>query len=174
VAALAATEPHRAALILVAVHGARPHMVRNLRPNDVDLVRCRLTLNGVTRELDDLGHEVLSELFRDSGVTLDRLRMDRNLEEALSYGADHLHLAALFGISDATAIRCTHQARLLLASPQLRARRKRIPSGARPARPSRIGARHAALARSGPRSASLRTSQSACRRRTRLTLQAWL
>ena len=158
-ATLATTELHRAVLILVAVHGARPHMVRNLRLNDVDLLRRRLALNGVTRELDDLGHQVLtdwlrhrreqwplcanplllisrtsayglqpigsthlSELFRDSGVTLDRLRMDRNLEEALSYGPDPLHLAALFGISDATAIRYTHQARLLLTSPQLEPR----------------------------------------------------
>jgi len=48
--------------------------------------------------------------------------MDRNLEEALSYGPDPLHLAALFGISDATAIRYTRQARLLLASPQLEPR----------------------------------------------------
>jgi len=153
VAALATTDLHRAVLILVAVHGARPHMVRYLRLNDVDLVRRRLTLNGVTRELDDLGHQVLTdwlghrrelwplcanpfllvsrtsayglqpissthvrELFRGSGVTLDRLRMDRNLEEALVYGPDPLHLAALFGISEATAIRYTHQARLLRAS----------------------------------------------------------
>jgi len=36
-------------------------MVRNLRLNDVDLVGRRLTLNGVTRELDDLGHQVLTD-----------------------------------------------------------------------------------------------------------------
>jgi hypothetical protein len=48
--------------------------------------------------------------------------MRPHLEEALSYGPDPLHLAALFGISDATAIRYTHQARLLLASAQLELR----------------------------------------------------
>lgn len=148
----ATSELHRVVLVLVAVHGARPHMLRELRLADVNLTRRRLTVAGVTRELDDLSLRVLSDwlrhrrtrwplsanphllvsrlsahgtqpisdtflkdLFRGSGITLDRLRMDRNLEEALAYGPDPLHLAALFGISDATAIRYTNQARLLLA-----------------------------------------------------------
>lgn len=152
VTALASTELHRVVLVLVAVHGARPHMLRELRLVDVNLVRRQLTIAGVTRELDDLGQRVITDwlrhrrqrwplssnpyllvtrisaqgtqpisdthlrdLFRGSGVTLDRLRMDRHLEEALAYGPDPLHLAALFGISAATAIRYTHQARLLLS-----------------------------------------------------------
>jgi hypothetical protein len=42
--------------------------------------------------------------------------MDRNLEEALAFGPDPLHVVALFGISEATAIRYTRQARVLLGS----------------------------------------------------------
>ena len=46
-----------------------------------------------------------------------RLRADRQLEEALTCGADPLHLAAVFGIDDNTAIRYATIARQLLDSP---------------------------------------------------------
>jgi integrase len=49
--------------------------------------------------------------------TLERLRMDRQLEEALTHRADPLHLAAVFGITDATAIRYADSARQLLEEP---------------------------------------------------------
>lgn len=61
---------------------------------------------------------LLHGLFRGTGVSLDRLRMDRHLEEALSYGPDPLHLSRMFGISTATGIRYTSQARQLLEPPE--------------------------------------------------------
>jgi hypothetical protein len=47
-------------------------------------------------------------------ATLERLRVDRQLEEALTCGADPLHLAAVFGIDDTTAIKYAAIARQLL------------------------------------------------------------
>jgi len=47
-------------------------------------------------------------------ATLERLRVDRQLEEALTCGADPLHLAAVFGIDDTTAIKYATIARQLL------------------------------------------------------------
>ena len=50
-------------------------------------------------------------------ATLERLRVDRQLEEALTCGADPLHLAAVFGIDDTTAIKYAAIARQLLQTP---------------------------------------------------------
>lgn len=50
-------------------------------------------------------------------ATLERLRMDRQLEEALVHGADALHLAEVFGLSEKTAIRYANSARALLERP---------------------------------------------------------
>ena len=47
-------------------------------------------------------------------ATLERLRVDRQLEEALTSGADPLHLTAVFGIDDTTAIKYAAIARQLL------------------------------------------------------------
>jgi site-specific recombinase XerD len=47
-------------------------------------------------------------------ATLERLRVGRQLEEALTHGADPLHLAAMFGIDDTTAIKYATIARQLL------------------------------------------------------------
>ncbi len=47
----------------------------------------------------------INHLFRGHKATLDRPRVDRWLEEALDRGPDPLHLAAVFGISTANAIR---------------------------------------------------------------------
>jgi integrase len=52
--------------------------------------------------------------LRGLPATLDRLRIDRQLEEALACGADPLHLAAVFGIDTSTAIRYAANARHLL------------------------------------------------------------
>jgi hypothetical protein len=41
--------------------------------------------------------------FRGLSVTLESMRIDRQLEEALA-GGDSLHLAAVFGISELTAM----------------------------------------------------------------------
>jgi hypothetical protein len=50
-------------------------------------------------------------------ATLERLRVDRQLEEALTCGADPLHLAAVFGIDDTTAIKYAAIARQLQQTP---------------------------------------------------------
>jgi integrase len=55
--------------------------------------------------------------LRGQAATPDRLRIDRQLEEALAHGADPLHLAAVFGIDDSTAIRYAASARQLLTRP---------------------------------------------------------
>ncbi|MET8779002.1 integrase [Nocardia sp. NPDC004654] len=54
---------------------------------------------------------------RGLGATLERLRIDRKLEEAITCGADPLHLSAMFGISDTNAIRWAANARQLLFDP---------------------------------------------------------
>jgi hypothetical protein len=49
--------------------------------------------------------------------TLERLRIDRQLEEALTHRADPLHLAAVFDLHESTAIRYAASARQLLEEP---------------------------------------------------------
>ncbi|MFB9830727.1 hypothetical protein [Actinoallomurus acaciae] len=49
-------------------------------------------------------------------ATLERLRVDRQLEEALAHGPDPLHLASVFGLDPKTAIRYAENARVLLAT----------------------------------------------------------
>ena len=56
----------------------------------------------------------LTQSCRGLTATLERLRVDRQLEEALTCGADPLHLAAVFGIDDTTAIKYAAIARQLL------------------------------------------------------------
>jgi hypothetical protein len=43
--------------------------------------------------------------------------MDRQLDEALTHGADPLHLAVVFGLDETTAIRYSTAARKLLLTP---------------------------------------------------------
>jgi site-specific recombinase XerD len=59
----------------------------------------------------------LRSQFRDVDITLNQLRIDRQLEEALVHGPDPLHLAAVFGIAENTAIRYARAAQQLLESP---------------------------------------------------------
>jgi len=59
----------------------------------------------------------IARALRGLPATLERLRIDRQLEEALVHGADPLHLVAVFGISDAAAIRYAVNARQLLERP---------------------------------------------------------
>lgn len=54
--------------------------------------------------------------LRATDTNLERLRIDRRLEEALASGADPTHLLAVFGGSESTAVRYATNARLLLAS----------------------------------------------------------
>ena len=69
----------------------------------------------------------LTESCRGLTATLERLRVDRQLEEALTCGADPLHLVALFGIDDTTAIKYAAIARQLLQT----AAERYDPSGSR-------------------------------------------
>jgi hypothetical protein len=52
--------------------------------------------------------------LRGQAATLERLRVDRQLQEALAHGPDPLHLAAVFGLDPKTAIRYAENARQLL------------------------------------------------------------
>ena len=59
-AVVAATTPqHRLALVLAAVHAARPADIRNLRLDDIDLGARRMTIKGHTRRIDELTHRIL-------------------------------------------------------------------------------------------------------------------
>ena len=58
----------------------------------------------------------LASMFRGLGVSLEQLRVDRQLDEALTAGPDPLHLSAVFGMDDETAIKYAAAARYLLAS----------------------------------------------------------
>jgi integrase len=59
-------------------------------------------------------HPWIKRHFTGLSVTIEQMRTDRQLEEALSAGPDPLHLAAVFGVSHQTAIRYAHAARQLL------------------------------------------------------------
>lgn len=59
----------------------------------------------------------ITQALRGQAATLERLRVDRQLDEALTRGPDPLHLAAVFGLDDKTAIRYANAARHLLESP---------------------------------------------------------
>jgi hypothetical protein len=56
----------------------------------------------------------LAESCRGLTATLEALRVDRQLEEALTHDGDPLHLAVAFGLDDTTAIRYATIARQLL------------------------------------------------------------
>ncbi|MFI6585522.1 hypothetical protein [Embleya sp. NPDC050493] len=55
-----------------------------------------------------------TQATRNMTATLERLRVDRQLEEALTHGPDPLHLALVFGIDEKNAIRYAATARGLL------------------------------------------------------------
>jgi site-specific recombinase XerD len=58
----------------------------------------------------------LTDAFRGQAATLERLRVHRQLDEALTLGPDPLHLAAVFGLDPKTAIRYAENARTLLVT----------------------------------------------------------
>ncbi|MFG1946711.1 hypothetical protein [Nonomuraea sp. NPDC048826] len=67
-------------------------------------------------ETSPVGRLWVTNAVQGLTATLERLRIDRQLEEALTRGPDPLHLAAVFGIDDKTAIRYANAARHLLQS----------------------------------------------------------
>ncbi|MFJ4634269.1 hypothetical protein ACIP69_01135 [Streptomyces hygroscopicus] len=56
----------------------------------------------------------ISSSMRGQDATLERLRVGRQLEEALTHGPDPLHLAEVFGLDEKTAMRYADSARALL------------------------------------------------------------
>ncbi|MCI3928300.1 tyrosine-type recombinase/integrase [Streptomyces sp. AN091965] len=56
----------------------------------------------------------ISAAMRGQGATLEWLRVDRQLEEALAHGPDPLHLAEVFGLDEKTAMRYADSARARL------------------------------------------------------------
>ncbi|MFF2149231.1 hypothetical protein [Kitasatospora sp. NPDC058190] len=56
----------------------------------------------------------ISAAMRGQAATLERLRVDRQLEEAMVHGPDPLHLAEVFGLDEKTAMRYADSARALL------------------------------------------------------------
>ncbi|WP_251021387.1 hypothetical protein [Streptomyces sp. ISL-98] len=55
-----------------------------------------------------------SATLRGQDATLERLRVDRQLDEALTHGPDPLHLAEVFGLDEKTAMGYAASARALL------------------------------------------------------------
>ncbi|MFJ2080573.1 hypothetical protein ACIOGW_35930 [Streptomyces anulatus] len=78
--------------------------------------RCLLITQKTAVELGPAGKLWTTRATRNLTATLERLRIDRQLEEALTHGADPLHLALVFGIDEKTAIRYADSARKLLGS----------------------------------------------------------
>jgi hypothetical protein len=74
------------------------------------LVISRGTANG----LGPVGHSYLTNRLLPAGVTVDRIRSDRVLQEALSVGPDPLHLSLVFNLAHTTAGRYAAFARDLL------------------------------------------------------------
>lgn len=73
-----------------------------------------LPVNQMTAmELGPVSGHWIDAGFRGQEATLERLRVDRQLEEALTHGPDPLHLAVVFGLDDKTAIRYASAARQL-------------------------------------------------------------
>ena len=61
-----------------------------------------------------VGRLWVTDAVRGLVATLERLRIDRQLDEALTHGPDPLHLATVFGIDEKTAVRYAASARQLL------------------------------------------------------------
>jgi len=78
-------------------------------------------------------------------ATIERLRIDRQLEEAMASGADPLHVALVFGISDSSAVRYAENARRLLERPHETHSASSSPPTEvptrRPERPEHLGSR---------------------------------
>ncbi|WNI15300.1 hypothetical protein [Actinacidiphila sp. ITFR-21] len=94
---------------------------RSRWPNTVNL---HLLINQQTAtKTSRASNHWISAAMRGQDATLERLRVDRQLEEALTHGPDPLHLAEVFGLDEKTAMRYSDSARALLeqaAEQQLR------------------------------------------------------
>lgn len=85
---------------------------RNRWPNTANL---HLLINNQTAtKTSRTSNHWISASMRGQDATLERLRVDRQLEEALTHGPDPLHLAEVFGLDEKTAMRYADSARALL------------------------------------------------------------
>ncbi|WP_051847955.1 hypothetical protein [Streptomyces sp. NRRL F-3307] len=84
---------------------------RNRWPSTANL---HLLINNQTAtETSRTSNHWISASMRGQDATLERLRVERQLEEALTYGPDPLHLAQVFGLDEKTAMRYADSARAL-------------------------------------------------------------
>jgi integrase len=140
----------RLAVVLAAIHAAKPGAIRALMLNDLDLANRRITIAGNEQRLSELARRALLAWLDERrsrwphtpnrhvlinkqtaladgpvsshylhghllpGISLDRVRRDRILHEALTAGPDPLHLALVFHISHTTASRYTAIAQRIL------------------------------------------------------------
>ena len=74
----------------------------------------------------------VNSALRGHAATIEALRVDRQLEEALATGADPLHLAATFGLDPGTAVRYASSARQLLQTAAEQQNPARVPPNPRP------------------------------------------
>lgn len=80
-------------------HTANPHLIINKQTAST------------TRPVSD---NALTAPFRRRAATLEALRVDRQLDEALAHGPDPLHLAVVFGLDETTAVRYSTAAQKIL------------------------------------------------------------
>jgi integrase len=82
----------------------------------------------------------VSHSLRGLEASIERLRIDRQLEEAMASRADPLHLARVFNISETTAVRYAENARQLLQRPHepFSSSPTQVPNG-HSARPDHLG-----------------------------------
>ncbi|KJY40593.1 hypothetical protein VR46_27005 [Streptomyces sp. NRRL S-444] len=69
--------------------------------------------------------------MRGQDATLERLRADRQLEEALTHGPDLLHLTQAFGLDEKTALRYADSARACWSKLPSRSTSETCSTGAR-------------------------------------------
>ncbi|MEV7568669.1 hypothetical protein [Streptomyces tanashiensis] len=75
----------------------------------------RLPINNQTANTTGrAGNHGISAPMRGQDTTLERLRVDRQLEETMAHGPDPPHLAEVFGLDEKTAVRYADPARRLL------------------------------------------------------------
>ncbi|MET8747425.1 hypothetical protein [Streptomyces sp. NPDC004728] len=85
---------------------------RNRWPNTANL---HLLINNQTANTTSrASNHWISAPMRGQDATLEKLRVDRQLEEAMAKGPDPLHLAQVFGLDEKTAMRYADSARALL------------------------------------------------------------
>lgn len=66
--------------------------------------------------LDPASRNWITAPTRNLTANLERLRVDRQFEEALTHGPDPLHLTVMFGVCDKTAIRYAESAKQILTT----------------------------------------------------------